>query len=657
MRLPHLPKAPRETVLLGALFCAALVLRTWALGWGLPYVEHLDEPALLEIAVRMVRDGDPNPHSFLYPSLYLYLIAAAIRVHGLLGMQQGLYTALADLPLKHYQFTTTPLLFVWARAVTALLGAATVPALYVLGRHMFNVRTGLLAASVLMVASFHTAHSHYLTTDAPTGLWVVLALLAAWSVSASGRWRPYLLGGMMVGLAAGTKYNAAAVALALPLAHFLFWRRQSIGWPLGRLVAGGAVAGLTFLATTPYALLDYPSFLAGLRFNAEHYAAGLHGDFVGRWQIGEYSIFVWREALFPPACSLLVVGLPVLLRRYPRQSMLLLAAVGAALLLLLSYKVNFVRNLLPIFPLLVLLSAAATFALTDCVPAPALRRPLVALLLVTLLVMPVRDTLWQLRYWSRPHTMQQAAEQLRQLPQGMRTAVELHPAQWSGNPSVFPVDQLTAYGADWYRAHGFRYLVANDDLRSANDRATYEQLKATARVIAEYPRRRAGIQPGPGGALLDLGEHEEAIPFARRPMQFAAELRLLGYELRPGPLRERITPLEGADQHQVAAGDPLQINLYWRALRQLQADYTLFVHVVDANGQRVAQRDLPLRYSDYPTSKWQPGELVIDRADLQLPALSAGSYQLMIGVYDAAAGTPPLSPGEADGLLTTIAIN
>src|SRR5687768_13431173 len=72
--------------LLGLLFAAALGLRAWALNWGLPYAEHPDEPALLEIAVRMVRDGDPNPHSFIYPSLFFYLLAAVIRAHAQWGI-------------------------------------------------------------------------------------------------------------------------------------------------------------------------------------------------------------------------------------------------------------------------------------------------------------------------------------------------------------------------------------------------------------------------------------------------------------------------------------------------------------------------------------------------------------------------------------------
>ncbi len=48
---------------------------------------------------------------------------------------------------------------------------------------------------------------------------------------------------------------------------------------------------------------------------------------------------------------------------------------------------------------------------------------------------------------------------------------------------------------------------------------------------------------------------------------------------------------------------------------------------------RVAQRDLRLRHVDYPTSRWQPGELVVDSADISLPVLGSGEYRVLLGLY------------------------
>ncbi|MBX0327181.1 hypothetical protein K2Z83_05745 [Oscillochloris sp. ZM17-4] len=175
-------------------------------------------------------------------------------------------------------------------------------------------------------------------------------------------------------------------------------------------------------------------------------------------------------------------------------------------------------------------------------------------------------------------------------------------------------------------------------------------------LILSLSDRDLGAQPGPGGALIDLGEHVELMPFARRAAAFGGELALLGYELAPGDPRARMTPLEGADARALSPGQPAQINLYWRALAPMDVDYTLFVHLVDAAGATVAQRDLPLRYADYPTSRWRPGELVIDRADMPLPALPPGDYRLEIGLYDAAMGAALPADGGAPVVLTTITV-
>jgi hypothetical protein len=195
--------------------------------------------------------------------------------------------------------------------------------------------------------------------------------------------------------------------------------------------------------------------------------------------------------------------------------------------------------------------------------------------------------------------------------------------------------------------------VLNDERYDPIDQPVYDRLVAGGTALLEMPPRRLGVQPGPGGALIDLGEHVERIPFVRRNARFGEAAELLGYELRPGEPRARITPLEGADERTPAAGEPLQINLYWRALADTDVDYVLFIHVYDANDQRVAQRDLPLRYGDYPTSRWQPGELVIDRADMPLPALPPGDYRLLIGLYDPATGAAlPASAGAPVELAT-----
>jgi 4-amino-4-deoxy-L-arabinose transferase-like glycosyltransferase len=84
----------------------------------------------------------------------------------------------------------------------------------------------------------------------------------------------------------------------------------------------------------------------------------------------------------------------------------------------------------------------------------------------------------------------------------------------------------------------------------------------------------------------------------------------------------------------VKAGEVLRPRLYWQARAKMDEDYTVFVHLLDGEGDvRVQQDCLPQR-GDYPTSEWRPGEVVWDAHELYIPPdLAAGSYQLVAGMY------------------------
>ncbi len=65
--------------------------------------------------------------------------------------------------------------------------------------------------------------------------------------------------------------------------------------------------------------------------------------------------------------------------------------------------------------------------------------------------------------------------------------------------------------------------------------------------------------------------------------------------------------LRGYDFSQ--SGDTIDLTLHWQALAQPPHAYTVFAHVIDANGQQVGQQDnMPVR-DQSPTSCWLPGEV------------------------------------------------
>lgn len=94
-----------------------------------------------------------------------------------------------------------------------------------------------------------------------------------------------------------------------------------------------------------------------------------------------------------------------------------------------------------------------------------------------------------------------------------------------------------------------------------------------------------------------------------------------------------------------------RVTFDWRAERVPDRDYTLFVHVLNAAGELIAQADGPPFGGEYPTTLWDAGERVRDSRALALPP---GAATLRVGWYHAVAGErlPALRPsgqGWPDG--------
>ena len=86
---------------------------------------------------------------------------------------------------------------------------------------------------------------------------------------------------------------------------------------------------------------------------------------------------------------------------------------------------------------------------------------------------------------------------------------------------------------------------------------------------------------------------------------------------------------------QVAPGETIDLTLYWQAQAETDRSYKVFVHVLDATEQIVAQADSIPVDGSRPTTGWLPGEVIADRYSVALPAgLPAGPYHISAGMYD-----------------------
>ena len=99
----------------------------------------------------------------------------------------------------------------------------------------------------------------------------------------------------------------------------------------------------------------------------------------------------------------------------------------------------------------------------------------------------------------------------------------------------------------------------------------------------------------------------------------------------------------------VQPGSELDVTFHWRAGSPPDADYTVFAHLLDAEGAKAAQLDWQPRdaIGPLPTTAWQAGQAVVDAESLPLPAdLAPGDYRLIAGMYNWQDGVRLPTSGE-----------
>lgn len=115
--------------------------------------------------------------------------------------------------------------------------------------------------------------------------------------------------------------------------------------------------------------------------------------------------------------------------------------------------------------------------------------------------------------------------------------------------------------------------------------------------------------------LLDSAQPLMATPQSRADSTLEGGIKLIGYDLPANP----------------TASQPITLTLYWLTSSLMQNDYTVFVHIFDSQGKRVAQADSPPMNGDWLTSMWQVNRIVIDPHTFTLPL---GQYTIRVGMYD-----------------------
>jgi arabinofuranosyltransferase len=88
----------------------------------------------------------------------------------------------------------------------------------------------------------------------------------------------------------------------------------------------------------------------------------------------------------------------------------------------------------------------------------------------------------------------------------------------------------------------------------------------------------------------------------------------------------------------------LDLTLYWESVTAVSTSYKLFIHILDAEGNLIAQADRPPVNGLAPTHRWQPGDLVRDPLQLPFPP---GAAEARVGLYTEENGRLPITSADS----------
>jgi hypothetical protein len=138
------------------------------------------------------------------------------------------------------------------------------------------------------------------------------------------------------------------------------------------------------------------------------------------------------------------------------------------------------------------------------------------------------------------------------------------------------------------------------------------EVKAELSPLAE--ERAGGLGPPVAVEAHGADDARQAVDIV-----FGDAMRLAGYAVEPDEL---------------VPGQPATVTLFWQPAAQLDEDWTTFVQVVNANGDKVGQSDHLPGGEYYPSSLWAVGEDLRDQHMVMLaPELGTGPHRLLVGLY------------------------
>ncbi len=346
------------------IFLLALFLRLWGITYGFPHIWSIDEPALVRSSYGLRFNLNPGhfdwPHFYYYVNGIFYFILYSFRVVvnriGLGDELQSIFPLLYKDPTVFYFIS---------RVLNAIVGALTSIVMFKVSKNLFSTKIALLSALLMAIMPYHVQESHKALLEPALVLTMLLVFYYSIKIIDKPTLKHYILAGIFIGLSTSIKYNGFLSAIPLVLATIfvilsgaknLVFRNQLIKF----LLVSGILSIITFFLTTPYAMIDYQTFIRS------DISSGAFWQFenIGKNPINEFlpNLYSTLSERIPEAVTFLVwltclIGFYMAVKNKNAKIVILGLFMFAYILNTNQFTRQPTHYFLPIFTIIVLLSS------------------------------------------------------------------------------------------------------------------------------------------------------------------------------------------------------------------------------------------------------------------------------------------------------------
>jgi hypothetical protein len=576
----------------------------------------------------------------------------------------------------------------------ALFVSCSVVGIYLLARELFAERVALLGAVLLALEPFYLALSRVLHLDALVTSFMALSILSLAICLKGTRLSPLLVfSGINAGLGVATKVSAlflvpfaGLMALTVYLAkvpgtsgsawHLNAHQRRKALHLAVVLVVWAGIAGLTFTLLWPAMWADPLTALRRLLGGSSELAEIGHKQFFLGQIVDDPGPWFFPVAFLFRVSPLTLLGavasLPLILRkRKDRESQRLIwpwayACLFVTFITLSPKKLD--RYLLPIFPAMTLLAAAGLWDLVEVLQqrTPGLLSqwvtrstcllPLGCLVLQAALLLPHYP--YYFTFYNPVLGGPQQASRV--ILVGWEEGLE-KVAHYLNEKEGIKDKRVLA----WYSALGFNTLFQGESRELSPGRQPADDIwlwyesdyvvfyinqvqrgLPDARTLAFFrslkPEYTVSLRGLEYAWVYKVPEviPKDAYPFEQVTLvDLDDKVRLLGYDVGEVTVE--------------ADGKPyLSLTLYWQNLGPLEANYRLYLRLINGVYHIWGQQEGYPLWDGFMTSTWQDGVVISDDRQIEiLPGTPPGAYQVTVNWLEPYSGLSLQPTGGGDLLL------